>query len=34
MFAKADQDVIDGEVFVPWRVEDAVGCSEDPLVTD
>lgn len=34
MFAQADQDVRSAEVFVPGRVEDAVGCSEDPLVAD
>lgn len=34
MFSQADQDVAGGEVLVPGRVEDAVSCSEDPLVTD
>lgn len=34
MFSQADQDVVDGEVLVPGWVEDAVSCSEDPLITD
>lgn len=34
VFSDADQDVILGEVLVPGWVEDAVSCSEDPLVTD
>lgn len=34
MFSQADQNVVGGEVLVPGRVEDAVSCSEDPLITD
>ena len=34
VFPEADQDVVGGEVLVPGRVEDAVSCREDPLVTD
>lgn len=34
MFSQADQDVVDGEVLVPGRVEDAVSRSEDPFVAD
>lgn len=34
VFAESDQDVVDGEVLVPGRVQDAVGRGEDPLVTD
>lgn len=34
VFAQADQDVRSAEVLVPGWVQDAVGCSEDPLVTD
>ena len=31
---EADQNVIGGEVLVPGWVQDTVGCSEDPLITD
>lgn len=34
VFPQADQYVGGGEVLVPGRVEDAVSCSEDPLITD
>lgn len=34
VFSQADQDVVGAEVLVPGRVEDAVSCSEDPLITD
>lgn len=34
VFPQSDQDVVDSVVLVPGRVEDAVRCSQDPLVTD
>lgn len=34
MFSKADDDIIDGEVLVPRRVENAVGRRENPFITD
>lgn len=34
VFSQADQDVRGGIVLVPGRVEDAVSCSEDPLIAD
>lgn len=34
VFAQAHQDVRRAEVLVPGWVEDAVCCSEDPLVAD
>lgn len=34
VFAQADQYFRSGEVLVPGWVEDAVSCSEHPLITD
>lgn len=34
MFSQADDDIIDGEVLVPRWVENAVGGSENPFITD
>lgn len=34
VFSKADQDVLSGKVFVPGWVQDAMSCSENPLVTE
>lgn len=34
MFSQADDDIIDGEVLVPRWVENAVGRSKDPFITD
>lgn len=34
VFSQSDQNVLDGEVLVPRRVEDAVSCSEDPLIAN
>lgn len=34
VFSDADDDIIDCEVFVPRWVENAVGGSENPFITD
>lgn len=34
VFSQADQYVVAGEVLVPGRVQDAVSCSDDPLIAD
>lgn len=34
MFSNADDEIIDCEVFVPRWVENAVGGSENPFITD